>query len=168
MAVLLLGAVVLFAHVYTERRERDRRSRGLARRVLRDTARVASPVGRRRLLAWATLSLGAWTIWAAGAMLVARSLGFELSLVDALFVCAVMNLGVALPSSPGFVGTYEWLGVASLGLLGVDREDALAFSILLHACWYVPTTLAGGIALGARALLRVRRDRSAPATGGVK
>lgn len=159
--LVALGVVLLFARVYTGRRERERRSRGLVRRVLRDTAEaLAEPIGLRRPALWIALSLGAWTTWSLGAILVARSLGFELGLVEAVFVAAVMNLGVAIPSSPGFVGTYEWLGVASLGLLDIASEEALAFSILLHACWYVPTTLGGGAALGVRALVRVRRARA--------
>lgn len=159
-ALVVLGAVIVSARMYTSQRERGRRSRGLVRRVLRDTAEaLAEPVGRRRPAVWISLSLGAWAMWSLGASLVARSLGVDLGLVDAMFVAAVMNLGVAIPSSPGFVGTYEWLGVASLGLLGIASEEALAFSILLHACWYVPTTLAGGAALGARGFLRFRRSR---------
>ena len=54
------------------------------------------------------------------------AIALELGLLDAVFVAAVMNLGVAIPSSPGFVGNYEWLGVASLGLLGIASEEALA------------------------------------------
>lgn len=159
---MLLGLVtaVLLARRYTRRRERERRSRGLARVILRDAAEaLAEPVGRRRPAVWIALSVGAWTMWAVAAMLVARSLGVELGLVDAMFVAAVLNLGAAIPSSPGFVGTYEWLGVASLGLLSIASEDALAFTILLHATWYVPTTLAGGSALGVRAVVRIRRAR---------
>jgi uncharacterized protein (TIRG00374 family) len=167
-ALAALGAVVVFARAYTGRRERERRSRGLLRRVARDTAEaLAEPFGRRHPALWALLSLAAWTLWAIGASAVARSLGIELGLLDAMFVAAVMNLGVAIPSSPGFVGTYEWLGVASLGVLGVGAEEALAFAILLHACWYVPTTVGGGAALGARALVRVRRLRSARAASDV-
>ena len=166
-ALLALAAFVLFARVYTRRRARARRSRGLVRRLVRDTVEaLAEPLGRRRPLVWIALSLGAWTMWALGAIFVARSLGFELDLVDAMFVAAVMNLGVAIPSSPGFIGTYEWLGVASLGLLGIASEEALAFAILLHACWYVPTTLAGGIALGVRGFVRVRRARTDRAAAG--
>jgi uncharacterized protein (TIRG00374 family) len=166
-ALAALGAVVVFARAYTGRRERERRSRGLLRRVARDTAEaLAEPFGRRHPVLWILLSLAAWTLWAIGASAVARSLGIELGLLDAMFVAAVMNLGVAIPSSPGFVGTYEWLGVASLGVLGVGAEEALAFAILLHACWYVPTTVGGGVALGARALVRVRRLRSARAASG--
>jgi glycosyltransferase 2 family protein len=160
--VVLLGfaGVLLFSRKYIERRDRDRRERGLLRRLVRDTVeRLAEPLGRRHLLVWLGLSLGAWAMWAAAALLVARSLDVELSLTEALFVTAVLNLGSAVPSSPGYVGTYEWLGVASLGLLGIDNEPALAFTLLVHAAWYVPTTLFGGVALGTRAVTSLRRRR---------
>jgi glycosyltransferase 2 family protein len=160
--VVLLGfaGVLLFSRKYIERRDRDRRERGFVRRLIRDTVeRLAEPLGRRHLLVWLGLSLGAWAMWAVAALLIARSLDVELSLTEALFVTAVLNLGSAVPSSPGYVGTYEWLGVASLGLLGVDDEPALAFTLLVHAAWYVPTTLFGAIALGTRAVTGLRRRR---------
>lgn len=158
--VVLLGfvGVLLFSRKYIERRDRDRRERSFVRRLVRDTVeRLAEPLGRRHLLVWLGLSLGAWAMWAIAALLVARALDVELSLTEALFVTAVLNLGSAVPSSPGYVGTYEWLGVASLGLLGVDDEPALAFTLLVHTAWYVPTTLFGAIALGIRGAGRVRQ-----------
>jgi glycosyltransferase 2 family protein len=124
--------------------------------------RLAEPFGRRHLLVWLGLSLGAWAMWAVAALLVARSLDIELSLTDALFVTAVLNLGSAVPSSPGYVGTYEWLGVASLGLLDIGHEQALAFTILVHAAWYVPTTIFGAVALGARGARQLRRRVATP------
>lgn len=169
VVLLALAALLLFARAYTRRRARGRRQRGLVRRVLRDTVEGLSvPFRRRQLAEWFVLSVGAWTTWALGAMLVARALGFQLGLGDAVFVAAVMNLGVAVPSSPGFVGTYEWLGVASLGLLGIGNEEALAFSVLLHACWYIPTTIAGAISLGARALGRMRRGSGGDADAALR
>lgn len=165
-AVVVLGftGVLLFSRVYIERRDRDRRERGLVRRLVRDTVeQLAEPLGRRHLFVWLALSLGAWTMWAFAALLVARSLDIELSLTEALFVTAVLNLGSAVPSSPGYVGTYEWLGVASLGLLGIDNEQALAFTILLHAAWYVPTTLFGAVALGTRGAVQLRRRQTTSA-----
>ena len=68
------------------------------------------------------LSFVAWFAWAAGAILVAHAVGIELTIVDAIFVTAAINLGVAIPSSPGFVGTYQWLGVSALALFGVGQE----------------------------------------------
>ena len=157
-------AVLLLSRRYVGRRGRDRRERGLMRGLVRDTVeRLAEPLGRRHLLVWLTLSVAAWSMWAVAALLVARSLEIDLSVTDALFVTAVLNLGSAVPSSPGYVGTYEWLGVASLGLVGVDKENALAFTILLHAAWYVPTTVVGAVALGARAVVQLRGRRAVAA-----
>jgi glycosyltransferase 2 family protein len=153
--------VLLFSRVYIGRRERDRHERGLVRRLVRDTVeRLAEPFGRRHVVVWLGLSVLAWLMWAVAAYLVARSLGIELSLAEALFVTAVLNLGSAVPSSPGYVGTYEWLGVASLGLLDIDHEPALAFTILVHAAWYVPTTLFGAVALGLRGGKQIVRRRA--------
>jgi uncharacterized protein (TIRG00374 family) len=154
VAVLLL--CLLFARIYTRHRSRNRRRRGLLRRLARDTIEgLAEPLPRSTIVEAAFLSIAAWLLWALGAFLVARALGIELDLLDVLFVTAIVNLGVAVPSSPGFVGTYQWLAVESLAVVGVAREPALAFSILLHATWYVPTTLVGGALLLRRAARRL-------------
>ncbi len=62
-----------------------------------------------------------------------------------MFVTAVINLGVVIPSSPGFIGTYQWLAVSALGVVGVDGDVAIAFSLLMQAVWFIPTMLVGGV-----------------------
>ncbi len=111
-----VGLVLLAARAYTRHRTRERRGhRGLLRRIARDTVEaLADPLGRMRAVGLAGLSLGIWTMWALAASFVARAVGVELSPIEALFVTAVINLGVAIPSSPGFVGTYQWLGIPHL------------------------------------------------------
>ena len=158
----LLGLVLVAARVYTRRRARDRRGqRGLLRRVARDTLEgLADPLGRRRGVVLVGISLATWAMWALAAWLVARAVGIEFSPVEAIFVTSVMNLGVAIPSSPGFIGTYQWLGVSALALFDVGTNEALAFSILMQAVWYVPTLLVGGALLVRRA---VGAMRTAPA-----
>ena len=93
-------------------------------------------------------------MWGLAASFVARAVGIELSVVEAIFLTAVINLGVAIPSSPGFIGTYQWLGVTALSHFDVATEQALAFAILMHAVWYVPTTVVGGALLVRRGLKR--------------
>jgi uncharacterized protein (TIRG00374 family) len=139
-------------------RSRDRRSpRSLLRRVARDTVEgLADPIGRARALGLACISLATWAMWALAAWLVARSVGIELTPVEAIFVTSVINLGVAIPSSPGFIGTYQWLGLSALALFDVGTDEALAFAILMHAVWYVPTLLVGGALLVRRAIRRMR------------
>ncbi len=89
--------------------------------------------------------------------LVARSVGVELDALEAVFVASALALGVAIPSSPGYIGTYQWIGVAALGLLDVPASQALAFAILMQASWYMPTTLIGGAIIGWRALRMAER-----------
>ncbi len=109
----------------------------------------ASPIRSRseRGLVWFGISLAAWASWAVAAILVGRAVGVELSVVDAIFVTAALNLGVAIPSSPGFVGTYQWLGVSALALFGIGRAEGLAFAICMQAVWFVPTTIVGAVIL---------------------
>lgn len=154
---VLVLAFLAGARMYARRRSRDRRTRGRARKLVRDTLDgLAVPIRPRRLTELATLSLLAWGLWAFAAWLVARSVGVDLGALDVMFVAAVINLGVAIPSSPGFVGTYQWLAVSALELLDIAKEPALTFAILMQAVWYIPTTLVGGIVLVLAALRRVR------------
>ena len=161
LAFLLL--ILVAARIYTQRRARDRRGeRPLIRRLVRDTLEGLSVrFGPRRAAVLTLISLSSWTIWAVAAWLVARSLGIEFSLEEAIFVTAVINLGVAIPSSPGFIGTYQWLAVAALSLFDVGTTQALAFSVLMQAVWYVPTTLVGGAFLVRRGIEAARATRAA-------
>jgi len=150
LAVLaVVWLLILAARSYTRRRPRSRRAhRRLARRFVRDTLEgLSDPLSVERGLVWFGMSVVAWTVWAVAAILVGRAVGVELSLVDAIFVTAALNLGVAIPSSPGFVGTYQWLGVSALALFGIGRAEGLAFAICMQAVWFVPTTIAGAVIL---------------------
>jgi hypothetical protein len=144
IAIALLAGGILASRAYTRRRPGGRRHRGLLRRFARDVLEgLSEPLGMARTQELVLISIGAWLAWALGAYLTARAVGIELTPVQAVFVTAALNLGVAIPSSPGFVGTYQWLGVSALALFGIGQESALAYAIALQAVWYVPTTIAG-------------------------
>jgi glycosyltransferase 2 family protein len=165
LVVVLIGAL-LGARFYSRTKSRDRRERGWLRRIARDLVdTLGEPIGRRRTALALALSVLAWGSFALAVWLVARSVGIHLTAVECVFVTSVVNLGVVIPSSPGFVGTYQWLAVASLGLFDVPHEDALAFSILLHASWYVPTTLVGGFLVLFRLDWGLRREPGGDASG---
>lgn len=150
----IVGLVVALAFIAAtaHARRATLSSTGRVCRLLSDvTHGVGNGLRGRRGVAVAMLSVLAWGSWALSAWLVTRSLGIELTPLEVVFVTAVLNLGVAIPSSPGFIGTCQWLGVSALGLLAVNHADAFAFSVLMHAAWFVPTTL-GGAALALRKL----------------
>jgi uncharacterized protein (TIRG00374 family) len=56
-------------------------------------------------------------------------------------------MGVAPPSLPGGVGTFEGAVVGSLSLLGLNDGSAFAFALAAHATNYLVTGLLGGYAL---------------------
>ena len=104
---------------------------------------AGASVNRRDVAVLAALTCTVWACWAAAAWLVASSLSISVSPLEVVFLTTVINLGAAIPSSPGFVGTFQWLCVSGMALFGVGQADALAFSIIMQAVWYVPTTLIG-------------------------
>ena len=165
----LVVFVVLFlvaAQVIASLHSRVERQRSRLRRVARDLLdALAHPPGVRGTATALALSAAAWLVFAGGAWLAADSVGIRLSIQEALLLAGIVNLGVAIPSSPGFVGTYQWLTVSALAITGVDRDSALAVAVLLHASWYVPTTLAGG---GLLVATGVRRKRGRGALGPLR
>jgi glycosyltransferase 2 family protein len=74
-----------------------------------------------------------------------QAFGIEGSVFEALFVLGIINLGVLLPSSPGFVGVFEAFAVNSLAVIGVSKGVGLAYGVVLHLLQYVPVTAIGMI-----------------------
>jgi uncharacterized membrane protein YbhN (UPF0104 family) len=154
VAVVVIAIVLVLARVYTGRaRRQGTKARGRLLTLLRETVEMlGEPIGRHRAAGWLGLSACAWGLSALASALVSRAVGIDLSPLEAVFVTSSLALGVAIPSSPGYIGTYQWIGVAALGVLDIPVEQALAFAILMQATWFVPTTLAGGAVIGLRAL----------------
>jgi uncharacterized protein (TIRG00374 family) len=145
LVVAGVGAALAAAAALLALRVRPEATSRLSRAIAEVAREVPTRMKGWRGVAAVALSVLAWSTWAVSAWLVASSLGIALSPVDLLFVTAVINVGVVIPSSPGFIGTYQWLSVSALGLLGVNHTDAFAFSVMMHAAWFVPTTLAGAV-----------------------
>lgn len=89
-----------------------------------------------------------WLGLALGVYLLFLSFGFSLNFGAALTVLIIVNLGLVIPSAPGFVGTFQFFCVIALGLFQIQQSQALGFAIVYHLSQYVPTTLAGFYFLG--------------------
>lgn len=89
-------------------------------------------------------SLVAWLCEAAMYALIAQAFGLGLSPAAYLMLVAVANLATLIPASPGYVGTFEAASLAVLvPLLGVPRDLATAYVLVLHVALYFPVTLLG-------------------------
>jgi uncharacterized protein (TIRG00374 family) len=68
----------------------------------------------------------------------------------AITLTVVVALAVAAPSAPGFIGVYQTGCVASFVLLGLPKEIAFGYSLIVHAHQFLCTCLYGVFALSAR------------------
>ncbi len=92
-------------------------------------------------LAWSFLFWG----WNAVSFWVAmHAFGIQEGYVTALFVQAIIALGVAVPSAPGFFGTFHAAAVVALvEVYGVGDSATLAFAFGYHLGGFIPVTVLG-------------------------
>jgi uncharacterized protein (TIRG00374 family) len=149
-ALLVVGvAVGIYAHRLPGA---DRLRRFLARwpRVrhvlvrLRDGLSVAS--NARAMVIAVILSLGSWTCTVLAFAAAAQAVGVEPTIGQAALLAAGTNLATAIPAGPGYVGTFELAVVTIAASVGIDREEALAFGILVHVATLAVTSIGGAIA----------------------
>jgi uncharacterized protein (TIRG00374 family) len=95
----------------------------------------------------AVVSAACWMLDATTFWLVAQSIGSPISPAAALLIGAVTVLGTALPSAPGYVGTFELAAATTAQALGIAAAPALALAVLAHAMTVLPTASAGAVSL---------------------
>jgi uncharacterized protein (TIRG00374 family) len=83
-------------------------------------------------------SIMLWSAFALSNFFVLHSLSFDFHLSTAYYILLFQVLGVALPSSPGFIGVYHASVVAGFAALNMTAEHALSAAILMHAAFFFP------------------------------
>ncbi len=102
--------------------------------------RLISPVLFYSSLMPLTMFLHTWLISLA-------VFGNEVHWLAIPLIIFMINVAVAIPSSPGYVGPFHAACVAVLALFGIDESPAFGFALLFHAANYIPSTLLGFIGL---------------------
>jgi glycosyltransferase 2 family protein len=70
----------------------------------------------------------------------------EISLSNGLFVMIAGGMGMVVPS-PGGIGSYHYLVMLALSVLGIDKADGLSFATIVHGSQFFMTLIAGLIAM---------------------
>lgn len=74
---------------------------------------------------------------------VMHAFDFEVSFFVLMVMTAVVNLATTLPSSPGYVGTFDTPGIKTLTAYGVRETVAASYTLVLHAALWLPITVLG-------------------------
>jgi len=84
---------------------------------------------------WLCIALPTW--------LILLAFGLPMSFLDSTFVMGVASLGTLIPTPGGAAGAFNAATAGSLIILGVDRDQAAAVSIITHLIYFVPGLLFG-------------------------
>lgn len=102
----------------------------------------------RRLAAFSGLTAIIWFIDSVSFVLGSRSVGISLTLPISLLLISGLGLGSAIPSTPGYVGIYQFVAVEVLTPFGFARASVIAFMVLVQVLQYATTGIWGLLAIG--------------------
>lgn len=97
----------------------------------------------RDLLMTLVSSIFIWLTETTKYWFVMHAFNFRVSFFVLMVMTAVVNLAITLPSSPGYVGTFDWPGIKTLTAYGVEKNTAASYTLVLHAALWLPITLLG-------------------------
>jgi glycosyltransferase 2 family protein len=104
-------------------------------------APVRDPGGAARLIGW---SLVAWLLEAGMYLMIMVAFFVPGGVPAALMGTAVANLATLVPSSPGYVGTFDFALKAVLeGWFGASPGTAAGYTLVVHVMLIVPVVLTG-------------------------
>jgi uncharacterized protein (TIRG00374 family) len=113
--------------------------------VIAGLTAIRAPGRAATILGW-TMIL--WLVNGASFALAFQAFGLDVPAGAALVTLGVVALGVAIPSSPGFVGVLEAAVVAALALYGVSQTVSFSVAVAYHVGGFVPITVLGLWSLG--------------------
>ncbi|OGP52180.1 MAG: hypothetical protein A2Y79_12880 [Deltaproteobacteria bacterium RBG_13_43_22] len=97
-------------------------------------------------------SLVIWSIYVLVTYILFSAFNLQLPLMAAVFIQAVLALGVALPSAPAYVGTFHLACALGLMALGIPSQYAQSYAIILWFIDIFPAILLGLIYLWSEGL----------------
>jgi hypothetical protein len=112
----------------------------------------------RRFAGFVFLTVVIWTSDCVGAITVAHALGIAMSFQVALLLLTAIGLSSGLPSTPGYVGIFQFVAVTVLTPFGIAKDSALAYILVVQAIGYLVV-----VAFGLPALFRLQATRRAVA-----
>ncbi len=146
-AVVLLAVLAPGYVIGQASRVANRLAPRLHDRTVRGVSAMVSGVAflRRPLDALAIVALGVavWLLEAGMYLFLLPAFGLPLSPWTALLAVSATNLGILLPSTPGFIGAFEFFCMQALISAAVPADTAFGYAVLAHLTFFVPITAWG-------------------------
>jgi uncharacterized membrane protein YbhN (UPF0104 family) len=79
------------------------------------------------------MSVVVWSIDGINSVILAKAMGLPLTFGQALLLMVGLGLGSAVPSTPGYVGIYQFVATTLMPLFGLTRSQSLTYILTSQA-----------------------------------
>jgi len=101
----------------------------------------------RRIVSFLLFTIIIWTMDGFGTIFLAKAIHLKFSLLEAWLLLAALGLSSAIPSTPGYIGVYQFVTVIVLKPFGVSSAVALAFILFLQIMNFITVAVWGILAI---------------------
>ncbi len=105
---------------------------------------LRSPIRVSAVIAWSVII---WLVNASSFWVMMRAFHLPVGFAGVLLLQGVLVLGVAAPTTPGYVGVFEAVIKAVLLLFAVSPDRAVAYAVTYHITTFLPIVLLGAWSL---------------------
>ncbi len=113
---------------------------GIVERFIAGFASIRSP---RTVTLILVFSVTVWALETISYRLLMNAFGFGVNLHHLLLMSGAANLGTALPSGPGNLGTFDAPAILVLTAVGIPQNTAVGYQAVLHAVLWCTETFSG-------------------------
>lgn len=99
----------------------------------------------RQTLLYIMLTMIVWGADSASIVCLAHALGVQLTVTEAVVFLCGLGLSSAIPSTPGYIGIYQFVAVSILGPFGISHAHALAIVLVFQITVLLQELLWGGL-----------------------
>ena len=118
----------------------ERRGSDMLRRFADGLSVLRSPGHFIAVFGW---TLAHWLLQPFAFWLAFLAVGIKAPIAATLIVQGIIVILVALPSLPGFFGTFEYGATIALALYNISSSDAATWALIFHVATFIPITIIG-------------------------
>lgn len=93
------------------------------------------------------LSALVWLVDVVAIYVLLVAFGFSLPVIASFAVMVILIVGIAVPTAPGYIGSWHFSCILALGLFGIAKPAALSFAVVYHFLSMIIVVILGVIFL---------------------
>lgn len=104
-------------------------------------------VNIKLLLYLFSLSAVIWLVDVLAIYILLKAFSFTLPVMASFVVMIILIVGIAVPTAPGYIGSWHYSCILALGLFGIAKPDAFSFAVVYHFLSMIIVVILGAIFL---------------------